>query len=140
MEFPALVERPGLDAKPVGGRAQLGKTEQGDLVRLVAILLNIDAAWGLAYDGKNLKGHVGLLHAGQVHMSVVMLFQEIAVPQQHVTMEVGYKRERLVEWARGTVISTGHLVHGLVDVGGHKCEKGHGTDHEEGQEAITDFF
>ncbi|WP_197428901.1 hypothetical protein [Phnomibacter ginsenosidimutans] len=92
------------------------------------VLLNVDASRNFAYHRKNLQSHVGLLHAGNVYMAVITFFEQVAVPEQGIAMQIGNERNGIVPAVFGKGTFDAHFVFGAVDNARCQCKKQDGNN------------
>ena len=92
IELVRLVERALQQAAPGCLGPALSHGQQGDVVGLAAIAFIVDAARRLGHGGEHLQANAAFEHARQVGVAKVVALEQVALPQQHVVMQVGDKQ------------------------------------------------
>ncbi|MNQ64446.1 hypothetical protein D3C85_788700 [compost metagenome] len=85
----ALIEGALQQAGPGRAGPALGHDQQGDVVAVGTVAFIVEAAWSLGDGGEHLQADMPLQQARQVAMTEVVAFQQVAVPEQRVVVQVG---------------------------------------------------
>ncbi|MCY1421851.1 hypothetical protein D9M71_375160 [compost metagenome] len=89
LQLPALIEGAFQQARPGRAGPALGHDQQGDVVAVGTVAFIVEAAWSLGDGGEHLQADMPLQQARQVAMTEVVAFQQVAVPEQRVVVQVG---------------------------------------------------
>ena len=141
MEAIGLVDRPFGQASPGAGRPSLKDGEEGDVVRVALVGLDVHRARRLGHHGEGLKGHAAFQKSGDVDMPPPSSSEQVPAPEEGIGVEVGHQQGRMKSARLG-----GHrrqravqrAVHPAGDDGGCDAEGQEGQGAEGSQEGDQD--
>jgi hypothetical protein len=136
VQLAALVQRALQQAAPGARGPALGHRQQGDVVAVAGIAIEVHAARRLGDGGEHLQADAAGQQARHVGLAVAVALQRIARPQQQVVVQVGHEQplvQLLRARADGIRRRGGDGIQARIDEAGQVEEHGQRQQHQRGQ-------